>query len=156
MQPAIPLRASRSRRRGGPGGPRPAAQRRPYPRPVTRGPAGPKAIYHIWPDFAIKPLLNKSLATVKGDAAHASYAAVGSGIVWAVLDSGIEATHPHFATYRNLELTLPLRHIDFTAPPAGRGGRSRRPGLAGWHRPRHPRGGHCRGHLAGRAAPAGV
>ena len=92
------------------------------PRPATQGPAGPKAIYHIWPDFAIKPLLNKSLATVKGDAAHASYAAVGNGIVWAVLDSGIDATHPHFATHRNLELSLPLRHADFTAAPAAAGG----------------------------------
>ena len=92
------------------------------PRPAAQGPAGPKAIYHIWPDFEIKPLLNKSLATVKGDAAHASYAAVGSGIVWAVLDSGIDATHPHFATYRNLELSLPLRHADFTGTSAAAGG----------------------------------
>lgn len=89
------------------------------PRPAAQGPAGPKAIYHIWPDFAIKPLLNKSLATVKGDAAHASYAAVGNGIVWAVLDSGIDGTHPHFATYHNLELGLPLRHADFTSTAAG-------------------------------------
>ncbi|TFZ65432.1 peptidase S8/S53 subtilisin kexin sedolisin [Hymenobacter sp. UV11] len=91
------------------------------PRPATQGPAGPKAIYHIWPDFAIKPLLNKSLATVKGDAAHASYAAVGNGMVWAVLDSGIDATHPHFATHRNLELSLPLRHVDFTGAAVGVG-----------------------------------
>ena len=94
----------------------------PTPRPVTQGPAGPRAIYHIWPDFAIKPLLNKSLATVKGDAAHAAYAAVGSGIVWAVLDSGIDASHPHFATHHNLELSLPLRHADFTGALAGAGG----------------------------------
>ena len=89
----------------------------PTPRP-TQGPAGPSAIHHVWPDFPIKPLLNKSLATVKGDAAHAAYAALGSGIVWAVLDSGIDATHPHFATYHNLELSPPLRHADFTGAPA--------------------------------------
>jgi serine protease AprX len=84
---------------------------------------GPKAIYHIWPDFPIKPLLNKSLSTVKGDAAHASYAAVGEGIVWAVLDSGIDGTHPHFQTYHNLDLALPLQHADFTgvAAPEGEG-----------------------------------
>ena len=82
---------------------------------------GPKAIYHIWPDFPIKGLLNKSISTVKGDAAHASYAASGKDIVWAVMDSGINGKHKHFATYDNLALTLPLKHMDFTDPTGGEG-----------------------------------
>ncbi len=88
--------------------------------PTSSG-VGPKAIYHVWPDFPIKPLLNKSLSTVKGDAAHASYAAVGEGITWAIMDSGIDGTHPHFQTYHNLDLPLPLKHADFTgvAPAPG-------------------------------------
>ncbi|MBD2767268.1 S8 family peptidase [Hymenobacter sp. BT664] len=83
--------------------------------PKADGPlVSPKAIYHIWPDFAIKGLLNKSISTVKGDAAQASYAAFGEGIVWAVMDSGIDRRHQHFATYGNLDLPLPLKHADFT------------------------------------------
>lgn len=78
---------------------------------------GPKAIYRIWPDFTIRGLLNKSISTVKGDAAHASYSAVGHGIVWAVMDSGIDQTHKHFSTYGNLLLKLPLKHTDFTGSP---------------------------------------
>jgi serine protease AprX len=53
-------------------------------------------IYRIWPDFPIRPLVDHSVATVKGDAALRSYAASGEGIVWAVIDSGIEGKHRHF------------------------------------------------------------
>ena len=57
---------------------------------------GPRAIYHIWPDFEIKSLIYRSISTVKADAAQTSFSAYGEGIVWAVLDSGIDATHPAF------------------------------------------------------------
>ncbi len=75
---------------------------------------GPRAIYHIWPDFEIRTLINRSISTVKADAAQTSFSAYGEGIVWAVLDSGIEATHPHFALHSNLKLKNPLTHTDFT------------------------------------------
>lgn len=55
-----------------------------------------RVIYRIWPDFPIRPLIDHSVATVKADAAVRAYAANGSGIVWAVIDSGIEASHIHF------------------------------------------------------------
>jgi len=72
-----------------------------------------RAIYHIWPDFDIFPLTNKSISTVKADAAHASFAALGEGIVWAVMDSGIDANHPHFQLHGNLNLESPLDHTNF-------------------------------------------
>lgn len=75
---------------------------------------GTRAIYHVWPDFEIKRLTNKSISTVKADAAQSSFAAFGEDIVWAVLDSGIDASHPHFATHKNLDLQDPLTHMDFT------------------------------------------
>ena len=75
---------------------------------------GPLAIYHIWPDFKVKSLINRSISTVKADAAQTSFSALGEGIVWAVLDSGIEATHPHFTLHNNLNLKDPLNHTDFT------------------------------------------
>ena len=73
-----------------------------------------RAIHHIWPDFELKPLINKSISTVKGDAVHNAFAAFGADIVWAVIDSGIDGSHPHFVKHRNLEVALPLRHRDFT------------------------------------------
>jgi serine protease AprX len=73
-----------------------------------------RAIYHIWPDFPVRRLTDKSVSTVKADAARASFSAFGDGIVWAVLDSGIQADHPHFKLHSNLELKAPLVPMDFT------------------------------------------
>jgi serine protease AprX len=72
------------------------------------------AIYRIWPDFAVKALINKSISTVKADAAARSFSALGSGICWAVIDSGIDRDHEHFTARENLELPRGLRHQDFT------------------------------------------
>jgi serine protease AprX len=79
--------------------------------------AAKRAIYRIWEDFEVKALLTKSLSTVKADAALNSFATTGSNIVWAVMDSGIDATHPHFKKHDNLNLSSipPLSHRDFTA-----------------------------------------
>ncbi len=76
---------------------------------------GPAAIYQIWEDSRVRALITKSVATVKADAAHIAYGALGKDIVWAVLDSGIDATHPHFAANGNLRLDnlRPVRHRDF-------------------------------------------
>ena len=75
----------------------------------------PRAIYRIWPDFPIRALLTRSVATVKADAARISFSAQGERIVWAVLDSGIQGDHPHFEDHENLKLDSPLEHKDFTA-----------------------------------------
>src|SRR5271167_3706900 len=56
-----------------------------------------RLIYKIWPDFKLKPLIDRSIATVKADAALRAYSATGAGIVWAVIDSGIDKRHLHFA-----------------------------------------------------------
>jgi subtilisin family serine protease len=76
------------------------------------------AIYRIWEDTEVRPLINRSVATVKADAAHIAFSARGKEIVWAVLDSGIDRRHPHFEKYKNLELTPPLAHGNFTANPS--------------------------------------
>jgi subtilisin family serine protease len=72
------------------------------------------SIYRIWEDTEIEALLTRSLATVKADAAQKAFAAEGDGIVWAVIDSGIDATHPHFQGNQNLCVPAPLQHRDFT------------------------------------------
>ena len=79
----------------------------------TRRPRSRRAIYHIWPDFDLKPLMNSSIRTVKADAGHAAFSAFGDDMVWAVVDSGIDGTHPHFQEHENLDLPKPLRHRDF-------------------------------------------
>jgi serine protease AprX len=73
-----------------------------------------RAIYRIWEDTEIHALLTKSVATVKADAARTAYAAEGKGIVWAVVDSGIDQGHEHFRHHSNLALPVPLEHRDFT------------------------------------------
>lgn len=73
-----------------------------------------RAIYRIWPDFPVKPLILKSISTVKADAARNSFAAMGEDIVWAVVDSGIDENHPHFSAHKNLDVQSPLHHRDFT------------------------------------------
>ena len=75
-------------------------------------------VYRIWEDQDISTTLTRSLITVKADAAHRAFEAFGEGIVWAVLDSGIQGDHPHFKEtqphFRDEELMRPLLHLDFT------------------------------------------
>jgi subtilisin family serine protease len=90
---------------------------------------GKIAIHQIWEDAHVQALITKTIATVKADAAHIAFSAAGKGVVWAVLDSGIDAVHPHFKANHNLVLDdlRPLRHRDFSGtivpplvpPPAG-------------------------------------
>jgi len=99
-------------------------------------------IYRIWPDFEVHALLTRSVMTVKADAARVSFSAQGQGIVWAVMDSGIDEHHPHFQKHGNLKLPPPLLHQDFTA-------------LAGNEQPlvdEFGHGTHVAGILAGEAA----
>ncbi len=76
-----------------------------------------RVIYRVWPDFEIRALLTHSVSTVKADAAVSSFAASGRGVVWAVLDSGVQGDHPHFRRNATLTLAAPLRHRDFTVAP---------------------------------------
>ena len=81
---------------------------------------GLRVIYKLWPDFKVKALMDRSIATVKADAAFKSYAATGSGITWAVIDSGIDGAHPHFGTREAKESSAIYHpsvselHYDFT------------------------------------------
>lgn len=72
-----------------------------------------RTIHHIWPDFQLRSCITQSISTVKADAAHRSFTASGKGITWAVLDSGIDGTHPHFRLHKNVDLASTY-HEDFT------------------------------------------
>lgn len=60
-------------------------------------------VYRVWADLDIHPCVNKSVSTIKADAAQRAFNAAGEGICWAVLDSGIDRSHPHFQTYETIE-----------------------------------------------------
>jgi serine protease AprX len=68
----------------------------------------------------------RSISTVKADAARRSYDALGEGITWVVIDSGIDARHPHFRTYDTLGGDVAGLHRDFTVV----GEPQRRPALS--------------------------
>src|SRR5688572_24401570 len=57
----------------------------------------------------------RSIGTINAIAVHRTFGLPGDGIVWAVVDSGIDRTHPHFKKHANLELPPLLEHMDFTS-----------------------------------------
>lgn len=64
---------------------------------VARETGRPPVIFRAWPDYPLDPQIDRSAPTVKADAAWRAYDARGRRIVWAVIDSGIDASHPHFS-----------------------------------------------------------
>jgi serine protease AprX len=74
-----------------------------------------RAIVRMWLDYAVHPQLDASTATIKALPAQRSFGAFGDDIVWAVIDSGIHADHPHFTGYHTLDDPLVRDlHRDFT------------------------------------------
>jgi subtilisin family serine protease len=57
----------------------------------------------VWKNSRKRKLLNRSAGVVHAPAARSAYPATGSGVTWAVLDTGVYAAHPHFKRYRNIE-----------------------------------------------------
>ncbi len=86
--------------------------------PKKSDPSKFRAIFHIWPDFEVSACINKSIATVKADAAQNSFSAWGAGITWAVMDSGIQYDHQHFRKHTNVDKTSDW-HKDFTVDGGG-------------------------------------
>lgn len=86
------------------------------------------AIHKIWQDRRVSPVLDRSIPTIKADACIRTFGADGKGIIWAVIDSGIDEMHPHFHEFATLapdgletthdppspDGTCGLRHINFT------------------------------------------
>jgi len=86
-------------------------------------------IHRIWEDSDVSLTLTRTLVTVKADAAQRAFHALGGGVVWAVLDSGVDRDHPHFKNplapigpVDTLKCPAPVMHRDFTPD-----GRSRNP-----------------------------
>jgi serine protease AprX len=71
-------------------------------------------VYKLWQDHKITRCVYDSVRTIKCDAAQITFAATGKGIVWAVADTGIDETHPHFRLLKTTMVPDGLLHKDFT------------------------------------------
>lgn len=102
-----------------------------------------RMIFRVWESQKIHPLTTESIRTVKANAAHNSFGALGENIVWAVMDSGVDATHPHFAMHQNFTLAAPLtgKSCSFS-------------GNLPWDQDAYGHGTHVAGIIAGEADPA--
>jgi subtilisin family serine protease len=108
--------------------------------------ASARAIYRVWPDFGMKLLIDRSVSTIKADAARRSFDANGKDIIWAVIDSGIQRSHHHFDTFDNLGGEVEKLHRDFTKDE---------PTLEGALEDRYGHGTHVAGVIAGTACKPG-
>ncbi|PBC75501.1 subtilase family protein [Streptomyces sp. TLI_235] len=75
--------------------------------------SGRPTVFRVWPDYTMDAHIDRSVSTIKADAVARCYASSGLGIVWAVMDSGIDEHHPHFAE-DTLQGQVSDLHRDFT------------------------------------------
>ena len=74
-------------------------------------------IFHVWPDLILRAHIDRSVSTIKADAAARTFRCGGDGVVWGVIDSGIDASHPHFNAHHTLSGPgVAKLHRDFTIP----------------------------------------
>jgi serine protease AprX len=63
-------------------------------------------VYQLWLDETTYGHLLSSADTVKATSCWRTFDARGKGITWAVMDTGINADHPHFATWNTVDKSL--------------------------------------------------
>ncbi|MCW2247877.1 pimeloyl-ACP methyl ester carboxylesterase [Azospirillum fermentarium] len=98
----------------------------------------------IWHNAEKRALIAESAHTVQAHTANHGYNADGRGICWAVLDTGIQAGHPHFQQYANVTAQYDCTTTGTPAPAA--------PGSNGFiNIDRQGHGTHVAGIIAGRA-----
>ncbi len=60
------------------------------------------SLYCVWKNARKRKLVGRSADVIQAPAAHTTYRALGRGVHWAVLDTGIQGDHPHFATHETI------------------------------------------------------
>ena len=66
------------------------------------GAASP-GVYRMFVNGRKSALMDRSIAAIQSPTARLGYGADGSGITWAVLDTGVDCSHPHFNDSEILE-----------------------------------------------------
>lgn len=77
-------------------------------------------VARIWKNSAKWAYLDRSIHTTQAFPSHNSYKATGAGVTWAVLDSGIHWSHPHFGGMDPAQSTI-ARVYDCTDAAQRRG-----------------------------------
>ncbi|MBI5094889.1 MAG: S8 family peptidase [Candidatus Hydrogenedentes bacterium] len=62
-----------------------------------------KIVHRIWKNSTKRAYLVNTSRVLQAEAAHVGYSALGEGITWAVLDTGIRSSHSHFSPYQTIE-----------------------------------------------------
>jgi hypothetical protein len=81
-------------------------------------------VYCVWKSARKRALISRSAAVVQVPAAQVSYKAEGTGVRWAVLDTGVQSDHPHFARHDNVAAVWdctqpgPVRSVPLAASPS--------------------------------------
>lgn len=79
------------------------------------------SVYCVWKNTRKRALINRSGDVIQVTAARVAYRAEGEGITWAVLDTGVESAHPHFAEYDNIVKVWDCTHPGPVKPLLSRG-----------------------------------
>lgn len=79
-----------------------------------------RSIHHIWLDKKMKSCVKESQVTINAKAARQLFEADGSGVYWAVLDTGININHDYFQANNNCS---PQRRKDFSGTGLGNVGK---------------------------------
>jgi len=106
-------------------------------------------VHRIYRNAEKKALLRESCRVVQATTAHRGYEADGRGIVWAVLDTGIDIAHPHFATNKSIQDVFDCLAAGQVRQRAADAGPADRRGLD-----RNGHGSHVSGIIAGAFTPA--
>ena len=82
-----------------------------------------KRVEMIWINHDIQRHLLTSAETVKASACWRTFEARGNGVAWAVLDTGINAQHPHFTALNTVDAKLSASFVngDPLTDPNGHG-----------------------------------
>ncbi|MEO7403107.1 MAG: S8 family serine peptidase, partial [Burkholderiales bacterium] len=67
-------------------------------------------VYRVWRSASKRKLISRSGRVLQVDAARQTYRAQGTGIRWAVLDTGVRTDHPHFHANETIEAVWDCTH----------------------------------------------
>lgn len=85
----------------------------------------------VWSNAQKRALIYRSATVTQALPAQLGYGAKGEGIAWAVLDTGIDAAHPHFGKHSNVQAQWDC--LDAGPPKALPGGEDADPNGHGTH-----------------------